>query len=61
MLDNIIPEFVLNRKEICKQCDKLIELNRCSICGCFMDVKVAIPSASCPDNKWLGINNNIKE
>jgi hypothetical protein len=36
---------------ICFKCDQL--KNRiCQKCNCFMPVKVLIPFAKCPENKW---------
>lgn len=51
MID-ILPKFANDRLDICKKCDDLVELNRCSVCGCFMNAKVLLPFASCPKNKW---------
>ena len=42
-----------DRMEICKKCDLLTTLNRCASCGCFMDFKVLLPSADCPEGKWI--------
>jgi hypothetical protein len=41
------------RMEICKGCDfrdKLLE--RCKKCGCFLKMKTASVSSSCPINEW---------
>lgn len=41
------------RMDICKGCDKFLSTTRrCSVCGCFMDVKTAIPVFHCPIDKW---------
>lgn len=53
-------EFLLNkdqkaseRLDICKQCPKLQQgLNVCTLCGCFMNIKVRIYSSHCPLGKW---------
>jgi hypothetical protein len=52
-------EFYLNKQtrseerlSICKECPELGALNRCSQCGCFMNIKVRIYSATCPLGKW---------
>lgn len=54
-MSEIIPEYAIARKEICKICEYFTEFNRCSVCGCFMDLKVLIPTADCPKNKWVEI------
>jgi hypothetical protein len=41
------------RLDICKSCPELVgPLNNCTQCGCFMNIKVRIYSASCPLGKW---------
>lgn len=41
------------RMDICRECPSLkTALNLCSECGCFMNIKVRIASASCPLGKW---------
>jgi hypothetical protein len=40
------------RMNICQSCPELGALNRCNQCGCFMNIKVRIYSASCPLGKW---------
>lgn len=40
------------RMDICKQCENLIALNRCKVCGCFMDAKTKLNRFSCPIGKW---------
>lgn len=40
------------RMAICGGCEYLTNVKTCKLCGCFMPVKVAIFSASCPDGKW---------
>lgn len=40
------------RLDVCRSCDKFTKLDRCSICGCIMPIKVALPHASCPEGKW---------
>lgn len=42
-----------SRLQICKQCDKFEKsIDRCTECGCFMQVKAAIKQAKCPLGKW---------
>jgi len=40
------------RMTICRECPELGALNRCRQCGCFMNIKTRIYSASCPLGKW---------
>jgi hypothetical protein len=40
------------RFESCKDCVFLKENNQCTKCGCFMNAKVKVTSASCPIGKW---------
>ena len=40
------------RFEICKACPELVNNKQCNLCGCFMQKKVKIESASCPLKKW---------
>lgn len=38
-----------------QQCDICVNRsihNTCKICGCFITVKAAIPTANCPEGKW---------
>ena len=58
MLDT--EEIFLTNKEtrsqerlaICKECPELRALNNCRQCGCFMNIKTRIYSATCPLGKW---------
>ncbi len=46
------------RMSICKSCENLIPfMNRCKLCGCFMDIKTKIKDAVCPENKWEPIKD----
>jgi len=41
------------RLNTCKACEHLQkEKMRCEFCGCFMRLKVMMPTAKCPKNKW---------
>ena len=43
----------LARMEKCMSCPELIQpRNQCRLCGCLMNNKVKIASASCPLKKW---------
>lgn len=47
-------EIAQNRYDICKSCEHFnLETKNCNLCGCFMKVKVKIPEAFCPVNKWF--------
>ena len=42
-----------NRLEICKACPFYVGLtHQCTKCGCIMNLKVKLPTASCPIGKW---------
>ena len=47
------------RLNICKQCDKYDNLNpenpTCKECGCYLNIKTAWASESCPLKKWAAI------
>jgi len=40
------------RLEVCRSCPQLTENEQCRMCGCLMNKKVKIASASCPLKKW---------
>ena len=40
------------RMRICKSCPYLQTMNRCQLCGCFMNAKTRMENAGCPINKW---------
>lgn len=49
----VSEEVSIQRIEICNRCEQLFHLTRnCKRCGCFVDAKVKLKSASCPLNKW---------
>ena len=46
-------EIYAERINICKSCDKYIELeNQCAECGCYIPMKAKIVLDSCPLEKW---------
>ncbi len=62
MLQNSFVEFLINnikdvneqakkRAYVCGSCDKR-NLGICTECGCFLEIKVRLPNAKCPLNKW---------
>lgn len=43
----------VEKMKICIQCDKFKKSTKqCSVCGCFMPVKVIMPGMHCPEKKW---------
>ena len=41
------------RIQICSRCPCLAkDSSRCSLCGCFMTVKVRLEASKCPASKW---------
>jgi hypothetical protein len=41
------------RLDICSKCKDLDrDLGRCTICGCFVSMKVKADYESCPANRW---------
>ncbi len=51
------PEEAQRRYAICEQCDCFNVVDaRCSKCGCYMRVKTAFRSATCPDGKWAVVD-----
>jgi hypothetical protein len=53
-IKNIIDtDLVADRQAVCDECEHKIELtNQCNLCYCFIALKAALPSASCPAGKW---------
>tara|TARA_Y100001970_G_scaffold293338_1_gene439512 strand:- start:1557 stop:1886 length:330 start_codon:yes stop_codon:yes gene_type:complete len=48
------------RMSICKECPSLMRFNRCSECGCFMNIKTKLPMVECPLDKWGKYNRKTK-
>lgn len=40
------------RIEVCSACPNLGENSRCSLCGCYMNLKVRLEGSKCPASKW---------
>lgn len=51
-LQSADSETYQKRMEICKACPKLRPDNRCSGCGCYMNIKASWEEQRCPDGKW---------
>jgi hypothetical protein len=58
-----VPDSVRSQRiEICQSCNFLFKPTKnCTKCGCFMEVKTWLPSASCPINKWKRHDPNTGE
>jgi hypothetical protein len=50
----ISPEHLAQeRLDICNKCENLEKnLDRCSVCGCFVKVKTKVSFEECPLHKW---------
>lgn len=47
-----------HRLEICRQCPyirKRVGVERCSLCGCFLQVKTRLKDEYCPIEKWKNL------
>lgn len=47
----VSPQIANDRLSVCIPCEHLHE-GRCKLCGCFMEKKTKVASATCPANKW---------
>ena len=55
-------EIYAERINICKSCDKYIELeNQCAECGCYIPMKAKIILDSCPLEKWTAYSDGWDE
>ena len=45
-------EIQEHRLELCKACEHIKALTRCSKCGCYMPAKVKWIGSMCPIGKW---------
>ena len=51
--EHVSEEIYSERYDICKSCEFFTKhTKQCKKCMCFMKVKCALASASCPENKW---------
>ena len=44
-------ELIKRRVDICKKCSNNVG-TRCTVCGCFLNIKVGVKSEKCPINHW---------
>lgn len=51
--DPLLTEEKLKQERLdtCYKCEHYAQ-GRCSLCGCYMDLKTAIHVMKCPDNRW---------
>jgi len=43
----------IERMKVCIECEHFRKpLKQCKLCGCFMPIKVRIPTMMCPINRW---------
>jgi hypothetical protein len=52
-VERTTDEVAYNRLSVCRSCEFLIKLtDQCKKCACFMNLKVKINNAVCPEGKW---------
>lgn len=53
LIQNIkdVSNLAKQRAYICNECNKR-SMGICKECGCFLEIKVRLPNAKCPLNKW---------
>ena len=61
LLDSTQPrasdEVATKRLKICNDCPKLTKFTQqCKVCLCFMNLKVKLAGAECPEGKWHAEN-----
>jgi hypothetical protein len=55
-IGRVSAEVAAERLSICKACPELIKATKqCKKCGCIMNLKVKLPHAFCPIDKWDAI------
>jgi hypothetical protein len=47
----VSDEIASARYNICLSCEHLHQ-ERCRLCGCFMERKTKLETATCPERKW---------
>ena len=71
-IPNYLKRFIISDQDIldkrwnlCSGCEFLTKNNRCTKCGCFMQIKHRLSLSSCPIGKWdreytgmLNVNRN---
>tara|TARA_R100001163_G_C5015478_1_gene159973 strand:+ start:360 stop:635 length:276 start_codon:yes stop_codon:yes gene_type:complete len=51
-LKNISDTDYIQRVVECTKCEKLVDNNMCSMCGCYIPTKARWEVSECPMNKW---------
>jgi hypothetical protein len=60
-IGRVSDEIKAERLSFCEGCEFFLGLSRnCRHCGCFMDLKTALPHASCPVGKWPAVADTNK-
>jgi len=50
---DIDSEKIASRLSICETCESFTQpAGRCTLCGCYMNFKTRLKSATCPVGKW---------
>lgn len=55
IIDKILKptDAYFQRLVICQECDKYIKMAKiCSVCKCFMPLKIRLRESKCPLDKW---------
>lgn len=56
----ISQEEIEHRRQICSDCHwSKVRDKKCHLCGCFIELKIRDPQASCPDQqvvRWLPVS-----
>jgi hypothetical protein len=53
LIQTLHTENAKRRYNVCVKCDRFdINAHKCLECGCFMPVKVMMPTAQCPKQLW---------
>jgi hypothetical protein len=50
--DLVTQEVFQARLAVCLNCEKLRSDNRCSVCGCFVEIKAQAETFQCPEGRW---------
>lgn len=49
----VTEQVAASRLDICKKCEAFDpQLNICTVCACYMPIKVKLEKAECPMEKW---------
>jgi len=60
-IEHVTESIAKDRLDICKECPMYIKsTHQCKECGCIMNLKVKLPHAQCPLDKWVAYNPELK-